>query len=202
MRKRKKIKYTERVNNLLKKSTLYHRKYYSEKIFGGPSLYFHKKALIKSEQQYEYIYAALTSWGMHRLGKGGAKMTDFDTFKTSLKAIKSDVKRLRNKRLENLKEKEFMLLEKVFKSIKVMKTKTKIVGNSKVMAHLLPKLVPPIDREYTFHYLMRSKSIANDIDKEWVIYKTFIREFFQKIACDKKFKRYSKKWLKNKKKYP
>jgi hypothetical protein len=83
-----------------------------------------------------------------------------------------------------------------------MKSKTTLIGNSKVMAHLLPNLVPPIDRQYTLNYLHKSKSIVNGLDKEWKLFEIFIREFFFKVAEDKKFQIWAKKCLKNKKKYP
>ena len=37
----------------------------------------------------------------------------------------------------------------------------------KVMHHMLPNIVPPIDREYTLRYLCGNTNIANDLDKEW-----------------------------------
>lgn len=202
MAKRRKINYKKKVNSILINLEKLHKKYYSTRTFYGPSLYFHKRALIKSDNKYEYIYAALTSWGMHRMGKGGAKMTDFETFIKSINTVKQHIEKLKNKKLENLKEKDFEVLEEIFKNIQIMETKTKIVGHSKVIAHLLPNVVPPIDREYTFYFLKGSKSIVNDLDKEWILYKTFIQEFFQKISIDKRFKKFAIKSLKNKKEFP
>lgn len=198
MNGKKKIDFNSKINLLLKNVDANHKKYYSINTFFGPSLFFHKKALIKSGNQLEYIYAVLTSWGMHRMGKGGAKMTDFKTFSKSIVSIQKELKQLKNKKLENLEEKDFNILEKIFKKIKVMQSKTKIVGNSKVMAHLLPNIVPPIDREYTFFFLKGSKYINNDIDKEWIIFKKFLQEFFMKVANNEDFQKKSANWIKNK----
>ena len=196
----KKIYYATRVNRILKNLSKYHKKFYAKNTFSGPSIYFHKKALLKSDKQCEYIYAALTSWGMHRMGKKGAKMTDFRTFQKSVNGIKSEINQLKNKRLESLTDEDFDPLEKIFKNIKIMASATTIIGNSKVMAHLLPKIIPPIDREYTLYFM--KKSIVNNMDKEWDIFKIFIQKFFLKVAADRKFKKQSDKWINNKEKFP
>jgi hypothetical protein len=36
---------------------------------------------------------------------------------------------------------------------------TSLVGNPKMLAYLLPNLVPPIDREYRLNFLLRNKQI-------------------------------------------
>lgn len=61
--------------------------------FGGPSLHFHLRAMesvrgntneLLSDRNIEYIYATLTSWGMHRMGKGTTQLTDYKTFRNSI----------------------------------------------------------------------------------------------------------------------
>ena len=58
--------------------------------FFGPSLYFHQKALEFQQKDFlsnihiEYVYATLVAWGMHRMGPNGAKMPDYDIFKSSI----------------------------------------------------------------------------------------------------------------------
>ena len=56
--------------------------------FSGPSIYFHKKVIekIRNTERYEqlfdddlffdYLYATLASWGMHRMGEKSAKMAE------------------------------------------------------------------------------------------------------------------------------
>ena len=41
------------------------------------------------------------------------------------------------------------------------------MGNSKVLAHLLPNLIPPVDREYTLTFLFRNKQVTNGLNEEW-----------------------------------
>lgn len=69
------------------------------------------------------------------------------------------------------------------------------------MAHLLPNLIPPIDRQYTMIYLKGNKNINNGKEKEWKLFKGLIINFFNPIAADKSFLKYSKELLKNKSKY-
>lgn len=63
-----------------------------------------------------------------------------------------------------------------------MASGTSLVGNSKVMAHALPRLVPPIDRRYTLKFLFGNDQIVNDIDGEWDTLKAILSEFFYPVA--------------------
>ena len=69
-----------------------HGSIYSVPVFDGPSLHFHLKALNASRRQIldqftEYVYAALVSWGMHRMGRKGSKMTAFEVFAASIRSV-------------------------------------------------------------------------------------------------------------------
>lgn len=145
--------------------------YYSNEIFGGPSVYFHSKvidfirnndyaSLLKNERFMECIYATLASWGMHRMGSGGSKMKNFDEFKDSIQMNEILLMRLRDYRLDTLPEENKMrateLLKELFNKLRVMQSNSNLVGNSKVIHHLLPDLVPPIDREYTLRFFYGS----------------------------------------------
>ena len=138
--------------------------------FYGPSMYFSKEALKACEQSFlnnrhiELIYATLAAWGMHRSGEYGAKMPDYQDFKKSILVNRETLSKLRNKRIECLSRKEF---EDVLKDLRHLcfdedgicasKTKSKVVSASKTLAHILPNLVPPIDRQYTACYFNYNK---------------------------------------------
>lgn len=141
--------------------------YYSKEIFFGPSVYFHNKVinlvrnsnymlLLEDEHFIEYVYATLASWGMHRMGPTGSKMKDFEVFRKSIVSAKNDFLELKKHELNALteenKEKVFSGLRKLFKDLRVMHSGSNLVGNSKVIHHLLPDLVPPIDRQYTIRF--------------------------------------------------
>jgi len=78
-----------KVRDILENAETYQQAYYEAETFLGPSLYFHLRALYTrsepgSSEHLEYVYATLSSWGMHRMGKGGSKMQDFETFRESV----------------------------------------------------------------------------------------------------------------------
>lgn len=74
--------------------------------FSGPSLYFHNKTLgclrtypsvsqaIHSDELFDWIYATLASWGMHRMGRGNTKLRDLEQIKASVRAQGAALSRL------------------------------------------------------------------------------------------------------------
>lgn len=45
---------------------------------------------------------------------------------------------------------------------RVSTSRTQIVAGSKMLHHLLPDLIPPIDRQYTFNFFTGQKMVASD----------------------------------------
>lgn len=184
------------LNNLNKA----HKAFYESEMFSGPSLYFHIKSLdasIRKERKefIEYTYAMLASWGMHRMGKGGSKMRDFEEYNESINIIWDSVIKLQGKYPENLSESDWHTLKDIFIGIKVMASKTSLVGNSKVMAHALPKLVPPVDREHTLNFLFGKTDIKNDIEKEWKLLQDILIHFFYPILENEEYINFAEKWI-------
>lgn len=83
-----------------------------------------------------------------------------------------------------------------------MASGTSIVGNSKVMAHMIPNIVPPIDREYTLKYLKGNTNIRNGLDYEWKLMKGVISEIFIPVAKDTEFVKKANAWIDNQSEYP
>jgi len=50
----------------------------------------------------------------------------------------------------------------VIAHVKVSTSRTQIVAGSKFLHHLLPDLVPPIDRQYTFNFFTGQKMVPSD----------------------------------------
>lgn len=131
--------------------------------WGGPSEYFHKKTLqlikekgieksFKNDLIFEYLYATLTAWGLHRQD-GKALLKDFDEFKAEILRNRSALKYLEEYTLYNVNTNHNIVeqLGELFMNIKVNKSeKTRLVVNSKLLFHLLPDLVVPMDRKHTF----------------------------------------------------
>lgn len=118
-----------------------------------------------------------------QVGPKGAKMVEFNEFKNSILENKAALAKLSNYKLhtlnENQKENIRQDLLNIFLNLRVMKSKLRLVGNSKALHHLLPDLVPPVDRQYTIRFFgNRSISRKNEgfifleiFDKFWLICK-------------------------------
>lgn len=198
---------TPSVQDILQRADDYHDCYYAVETFGGPSLHFHRRALgrvglINDAERVELVYAVLTSWGMHRMGDSGSKMQPFENFNESVVGISGMVKELAILQPSQLDEGGWSALERVFKGVSVMASGTTIVGNSKVMAHLLPNLVAPIDREYTLAYLFGSKMFQNRLNWEWLLMRKILFEFFYPIASSPKFEQRASSWMSRPDEFP
>jgi hypothetical protein len=139
----------------------------SEK-FSGPSLYFHKKSLacldrygsaaeaIASDEIFEWIYATLASWGMHRMGRGNTKLRELSVIVESIRSQSSTIRAFQNVSLLELSRSDLGqtigALWHCLSKLTVSIAEARIVANSKVIHHILPRLLPPIDRTYTFNF--------------------------------------------------
>jgi hypothetical protein len=171
------------------------------KEFGGPSVYFHIQAIKEQESNFlsdrhiEMIYATLASWGMHRMGdpeETKAKIVEFDIFKQSLLAQRSDLLKFIVLRMESCTAKEYEShisnLQKIYCGLKVSISDATIVAHSKALAHLLPNLIPPIDRQYTIRFFTQdNKNFFTDSGKYRMINvpKGIAAQFedFKKYTC-------------------
>lgn len=134
------------------------------KEFGGPSVYFHVQAILEQQEHFlsdrhlEMIYATLSSWGMHRMGnqKNKTKMVEFSDFKESIISQQEIFTQLVSLRMETCTAEEYQsylgFLENTYQSLKVSISEATIVAHSKTIAHILPNLIPPIDRQYTIRF--------------------------------------------------
>lgn len=144
--------------------------YYSKSLgilreFGGPSVYFHCQAIeqqrhdFMSERHIEMIYATLASWGLHRMGdpdKTKAKMVEFQDFKQSLIEQRSNLTDFCELKMDLCTEEEYAnhisSLETIYFALVVSVSESTLVAHSKTLAHILPDLIPPIDRQYTVRF--------------------------------------------------
>ncbi len=201
------IKYEERVKDILENAEKYHAAFYKAETFRGPSLYFHQRAIATrleplSLVHLEYVYATLSAWGMNRMGKGGSKMQSFDTFCRSIEPLQNHIAQAQQYDIQNMSNNRWKCLEEIFCGINVMASGTSLVGNSKVMHHMLPNIIPPIDREYTLWYLRGNTSIKNDLEYEWSLMKTIISDFFIPVASNKEYQLKAATWLACNSEYP
>ena len=135
------------------------------KDFGGPSIYFHIQSIKEQEKNFlsdrhiEMIYATIASWGMHKMGDPNftkAKMVSFNEFKNSILIHRDRLSDLYNMRMHLCTQKEyenfFNNIEQIYYNLRVSISEATIVANSKTLAHLLPHMIPPIDRQYTIRF--------------------------------------------------
>lgn len=184
----------ERIDNLIRNFSHY-LWYFGENIkFSGPSIYFHKKVIEKIRRAekleqlfddnlfFEYIYATLAAWGMHRMGEETAKMADFDEFKESIYSNKEQILGLSSFKLQAVPDEMVDTVKNklsfLFKNLRIMDSGTKLIGNSKALHHLLPDLVPPIDRQHTLRFFYGNTNITRG--EEEIFLELF--ENFRKIA--------------------
>jgi hypothetical protein len=132
------------------------------KSFGGPSVYFHKRALQSQKSDFlgrehlEMIYAVMPSWGMHRMGSRGAKMVDFNTFENEILRNSDLLLKLSSINYRNVDVNEIVNI--LTKNIHVSTSNSFLVSSSKVVHHILPNLISPIDRNYSIRFIKNKKS--------------------------------------------
>lgn len=171
------------------------------KEFGGPSVYFHIQAIKEQEYNFlsdrhiEMIYATLASWGMHRMGdpkETKAKMVEFDSFRKSILKRRDELERFSALRMESCTDKEYEKhingLKDIYYGLKVSISEATIVAHSKTLAHILPNLIPPIDRQYTIRFFTQdNKNFFTDAGKYRMINvpKGIAAQFedFKKYSC-------------------
>ncbi len=166
--------------------------------FVGPSIYFHHKtleqrgkhsdieSLLDDDLYYDYIYATLASWGMHRMGPGKTKLVDIEDMKDSIKLALPALKMLWGKSIYELKESQVAdivnIIWNIFININISVAEVKIVACSKTLHHILPDLIPPIDRSYTYNFFY-NRTMLSITEKE-ALSEMYLMMY--KIAIDNK----------------
>ncbi len=70
------------------------------------------------------------------------------------------------------------------------------------MAHLLPNLMPSIDRQYTLRYLQGHTRIRNGVEGEWLLTKEILSQFFHPISCNPSFSARALQWASDQETFP
>ena len=121
---------------------------------------------------FEYLYATLTAWGMD---SRGAKLKGFEKFFRNIRSARDQIMKLKIYSLASLAEQEAETYVKVVHDIwqviltmDIAQGKSQLVTGSKTLHHLLPDLVPPIDREYTLKFFFDRKTITKNVEADFV----------------------------------
>ena len=166
----------ERVDRLIADFGRYVEAFDKANPFTGPSWYFHHKTLavlrqhgtacsaLHSDQFLDYLYATLASWGMHRMGPGGAKLADISQIKDSLVHQEASIREVQSLSMCTIPSAHVSHVTSavwdILDSLRVGTSGTKLVANSKALHHLLPALVPPIDRSYTLRFFYDNTTLS------------------------------------------
>jgi len=190
------INWKKKVDDLFRNQDKYHSYFYQYKHFGGPSLHFHRRSLYEQNDslKIEMVYATLSSWGMHRMG-GGATMNPFEVFSKSIIDAVDEIKRINDIEIEIINNRNAEELEKLFNTIKPMKSSVKVVGNSKVLAHYLPNIVCPIDREYTIQFLKKIGTKNIPPNSDFKIFKDFHNNLVYELMNRDSFCEQANEWI-------
>jgi hypothetical protein len=126
---------------------------------------------LNDDSFFEYLYATLASWGLHRMGPGNTKLGDLDQLKASFRAQASRIEQVQQLRIERLDLGEVYDVAdaawQIMADLRVGIGKTLLIANSKALHHLLPGLVPPIDRNYTLKFFTGRPYIYRGRDAEY-----------------------------------
>jgi len=170
-----------RVTRLVKGFGHYVDVFDQAELFTGPSLYFHFKTLdllrhyasatqaLEDDEFFESMYATLTAWGMHRMGSGGAKLVELPELKESFRQQAEQIRQVEDLHIWEIEKQDILkitrLLWDIIHGLRVGIGRTKIVAGSKALHHLLPDLVPPIDRQYTIRFFYHHTTLNQGDEK-------------------------------------
>lgn len=176
-------------------------RYNDFKLFDGPSAYFHEKTMnllekhqyvidevIKDDDFVEALYATLAIWGLHRVGNRPNTMVSRDGFAQLLDELKSTVVRFKDYHLAELASDLSDTsrdtvdgiagqLWGIIEAVEIAHNKARLVAGTKLLHHLLPTLVPPMDREYTLGFFYGNSNL-NGRESEKNAFRQIFRSYF------------------------
>ncbi len=152
--------------------------------FTGPSRFFHLRTLerrrrhaaitdaLADEELLVDIYATLCAWGLHRMGTSPTKLVEFGAFRRSVQGMGSSLQALADIRMSDTAPGDVAALTQqvwaVIEALDVSASGVKLVAGTKALHHLLPDLVPPVDRRYTLRFFFDRESIYGDGRREFL----------------------------------
>lgn len=184
----------------------YLERFQKEQLFTGPSLYFHQRtrctldrvrllrhsdaqavaACIEDDVFLERLYATLTAWGLHRMGPRGVKLVNFKEFAESIRQHREEICDLASRRINLLRDAEVAPVAgkiwRLIAKLNIGSPRTTIVSGAKALHHVLPDLVPPIDRAYTLAFFFGPRVLA-EAEEEPAFYLMYPQFRQIAVAC-------------------
>lgn len=150
-----------RINDLCQKIDMYLNAFRKECPFNSEQLRLHVQTLtlryelgsvnacLRNADFVESLYETLGAWG---LMARGAKLLPFEEFREALLENENQISIFEDKRIDDgslTVEEVADGLWDLIDRMRVSRAANPIVSGTKTLHHILPELVPPIDREYT-----------------------------------------------------
>ena len=166
--------------------------------FGGKAVYCHHKALPSSQKVFlndehiKMIHDVLGAWGMASRGMKlpfpkeiERQIKKYDEKEHSITAMTSKyghrcISTMENNEIEEIVD--WMFDNNIKSTIRGKKTKTQIVLLSKTFHHILPNIIPPIDRQYSLRFMTWKRTNFYSKNTEKRLAQIFIegmRDFFR-----------------------
>jgi hypothetical protein len=127
---------------------------------------------------HRLIYDTLISWDMDNRR---AKLVSFDIFSDSIRAACGEIIELAAFSICELDEETLpsirARLSDLFQTLQVMQSKSQIVGCSKALHFLLPRLVMPIDGKYTLTFLFGYRAYFRPLEAEARLFEDIFSAF-------------------------
>jgi hypothetical protein len=166
------------------------RRFEASAAFSVPSVYFHQRAierrrmrataadLLGDELFLEYVYAVLPSRGcIARAGRRPrwSSSPSSQRHRAALPLIEElwllDITGLPAEGVPAVGERAWEAIA----TIRASTSETQIVAGSKTLYHVLPDLIPPIDRQYTFRFFTSQKITASD-ERAFLVWFPYLAE--------------------------
>ena len=130
-------------------------------VFTGPSLYFHQKAIEATKNEFleqrhlEMIYAVLPAWGMHKTGDHTTKVIPYNGFEEQIKRISTaeEFQELKHESILSIHNNSIGKVVDLVFELHISVSESQMVSSSKALHHILPNLIPPIDRKFSAGFM-------------------------------------------------
>lgn len=169
---------------------IYHQRFVSRASL-GPELYFHLRCLdfrekmsrgVVTKPHAECLYAMLTAWGMN---SRAARLEPFHIFHQSLQSSKLLIHQLSGVDIQSATQSDWNNLQSLWNTLFVTNSQSnyQLVGRSKVLAHLMPDWIAPIDRAHTLKFLYNSTSIPKKASDQCDFLKEIHEDFIKPVSA-------------------
>jgi len=163
----------------------------------SPARHFHIKTIQKlkthknlesvfeDEVFFDYLYATLVAWNMN---SQGAKLCGFIQFINTIRNSRQQIIELNKHSLKSLVHEEAVAsgryaqaverINTILSILRISETESWLVANTKVLHHILPELIPPVDRKYTLKFFFNNTSVKKGEKSNKQFHEVFIHYLY------------------------